>query len=155
INAVQVRSNGEFRIVNLPAGTYKLFTSEALDTDPLTFNPRGQLFGYPPIFFPAASDFASAATIDLEPGQTFQASLTPVRQPYYPVKIPIHKTWEDGFVDVVILPNGRRAPGFSLGYDPQQNAITGSLPKGNYTIEAATEPATYAGLMNINVAGRV
>jgi len=42
------RSDGEFRFAELSPGSYKLLTHELLDRDPLTFNPRGQLFGYPP-----------------------------------------------------------------------------------------------------------
>ena len=69
------RSNGEFRIANLMAGTYKIFTSELMDRDPITFDPRGQLYGYPPIYYPAATDFASASAITLEAGKTFQVEL--------------------------------------------------------------------------------
>ncbi len=55
------RANGDFRFAELSAGSYKLLTHELLDRDPLTFNPRGQLFGYPPVYYPAAPDFATAA----------------------------------------------------------------------------------------------
>ena len=83
------RSNGEFRIANLMAGTYKIFTSELMDRDPITFDPRGQLYGYPPVYYPAATDFASASAITLEAGKTFQVELSPVLQPYYPVRIAV------------------------------------------------------------------
>jgi len=53
------RSDGEFRFAELSAGSYKLLTHELLDRDPLTFNPRGQLFGYPPVYYPAAPDFCN------------------------------------------------------------------------------------------------
>src|SRR6202022_3828379 len=53
----RTKSNGEFRFAGLSAGTYKLLTHELLDRDPLTFNPRGQLFGYPPVYYPAAPAF--------------------------------------------------------------------------------------------------
>ena len=54
------------------AGTYKIFTSELMDRDPITFDPRGQLYGYAPIYYPAATDFASASAITLEAGKTFR-----------------------------------------------------------------------------------
>ena len=44
---VQTRSTGEFRFAEIAAGTYKVFTHEEIDRDLLTFNPRGQLYGYP------------------------------------------------------------------------------------------------------------
>jgi hypothetical protein len=37
------RSNGEFRLANLAAGTYKIFTDELMDRDPISFDPAGQL----------------------------------------------------------------------------------------------------------------
>src|ERR1700730_9929095 len=66
------RADGEFRLAELPPGSYKLLTLEQLDCDPLTFDPRGQLFGYPPLYYPSASDFDTAAIIRLAPGETFQ-----------------------------------------------------------------------------------
>jgi hypothetical protein len=71
------RSDGEFRLAELPAGSYKLLTLEQLDRDPLIFDPRGQIFGYPPLYYPGASDFDTAAIIHLAPGGTFQATLSP------------------------------------------------------------------------------
>ena len=84
--------DGEFRFAELPAGAYKLFTNELLDRDPVTSNPRGQLFGYPPVYYPGASDFATAAVIRVSAGETFQASLSPARREYYPVKVGIANT---------------------------------------------------------------
>jgi len=53
--------------------------------DPLTFNPRGQLFGYPPVYYPAAPDFATAAVVRLSPGETFDAKVSPQSEKYYAV----------------------------------------------------------------------
>jgi hypothetical protein len=52
VGEATTRSNGEFRFAGLAAGTYKLFTSELLDRDPITFDPRGQQYGYPPVYYP-------------------------------------------------------------------------------------------------------
>ena len=152
LNDVLVRSNGDFRVTNLAAGTYKIFTNEALDRDPLTFDPNGPFYGYPPIYFPAATNFATAATIELTPGQTFQVTLSPTRQAYYPVNIPVVQSGEEGQVDVVVSQGGQRGPGFTLGYDAQQHAIIGSLPNGNYTVEAVTGNVTpQSGAVHISV----
>ena len=69
VASTTTRSSGEFRIANLAAGSYKIFTDELLDRDPITFVPGGRLFGYPPIYYPAARDFDSASVITLEAGQ--------------------------------------------------------------------------------------
>lgn len=152
LTTARVRSNGEFRLANLGAGEYKLFTGELLDRDPLTFNPRGQLYGYPPIYYPSAADFSSGAAIHLEAGKTFQAELAPVLQPYYPVKIAITGTQEMERVQASVALHGHRGPGYSLGYDGNSHAITGMLPNGTYTVEATLEGQENAtGSVNITV----
>jgi len=79
------RANGEFRFANLRKGDYKVFTNELLDRqDLLTFDPRGQLYGYPTGYYPAAADFEEASIIHLNGGESFPVSLTPSRREYYP-----------------------------------------------------------------------
>jgi hypothetical protein len=155
-------SDGQFRFAGLPAGSYKLLTTELLDTDPLTTDPltadprgadagdpfdsngRGRLFGYPPVYYQGATDFASANTIELAAGQTQTANITLVKQPYYRVKIPVivpeampsAEQARRGF-GVNVYP-GRKGPGFSLGYNPRHQAIEGMLPSGTYTVEATS-----------------
>lgn len=84
-NSTTTRANGGFRFANLQAGDYKLFTQDSQDRDPVAYNPR-QLFGYPPVYYPGASDFESAGTMHLKAGETFSATLTPRRTEYYPVR---------------------------------------------------------------------
>ncbi len=145
------RSNGEFRIANLRAGTYKIFTTELMDRDPITFDPRGQLYGYPPIYYPAATDFASASAITLEAGKTFQVELSPVLQPYYPVRIAVTNFQAQNGVDVSVALQGHKGPGYSLGYNGE--GIEGMLPNGIYTVEATLQQGqqTATGSVNITV----
>ena len=133
-SSTQARSNGDFRFANLPPGTYKLFTEELADRDPLVFDPEGQHYGYPPVYFPNAQDFASAAPIQLEAGQTFHAELSPVLRPYFPVKIPITNMPSAAYPELSVAVQGHPGPGFALGFDG--NAILGELPSGAYTVEA-------------------
>ena len=152
--SVKTRSNGEFRFTDLAAGTYKLFTRELLDRDPLTFNPRGQLYGYPPVYFPAANDFASADTISLSPGKIFHADLTPVRRAYYPVKVRLSNMASGAPVEVVVSLHGHRGPGYSLGYNGRTQSIEGMLPDGTYSIQARSFGSNGAsGFLNITVKG--
>ncbi len=46
--SIEARLSGEFRFSDLEAGTYKLLTGELMDRDPLMFDPRGPMYGYPP-----------------------------------------------------------------------------------------------------------
>ena len=145
------RSSGEFRIANLMAGTYKIFTGELMDRDPITFDPRGQLYGYPPIYYPASADFASASAITLVAGKTFQVELSPVLQPYYPVRIGVPNFQAQNGVDVSVAPQGRKGPGYSLGYNGE--GIEGMLPNGTYTVETTLQQGqqTATGSVNITV----
>lgn len=140
---VRVRGNGEFRFADLQPGAYRFFTGELPDRDPLTFDPKGPQYGYPPAYFSNSTDFQSATTTQLSPGMTFQAELTPVRQPYYPVKVPISDAPAGEQIDVHVSVQGRSGPGFTLGYDGSAHAIEGSLPNGNYVIEASTYGPSY------------
>ena len=145
------RSNGEFRVANLMAGTYKIFTSELMDRDPITFDPRGQLYGYPPIYYPSATDFASASAITLEAGKAFQADLSPVLQPYYPVRIAVTNFQAQNGVGVSVALQGHKGPGYSLGYNGE--GIEGMLPNGIYTVVATLQQGqqTATGSVNITV----
>jgi hypothetical protein len=148
------RADGEFRFAELPAGSYKLFTNELPDRDPVTSNPRGQLFGYPPVYYPGVSDFATAAVIRLSAGETFQASLSPARREYYPVKVGIANNAPGQQPQIDVWPQGNEGPGYSLGYNFQDGSIIGSLPNGTYTVHVSTYgPTTLSGTANITVAG--
>jgi len=148
------KSNGEFRFAELSAGIYKLLTRELMDRDPLVFDPRGQLYGYPPIYFPNATDFAAAQTIQLVAGQTFQADISLVRHAYYPVKVAVANAPVRSGIRIVVSVQGHRGPGYALGYNYRDQRIEGSLPNGNYTLEASSfGPNAASGLLNISVNG--
>jgi hypothetical protein len=152
------RSNGEFRFHDLSSGTYKLLTRELQDNDPLTFDPHGQLYGYPVVYFPNALDFASAQTIQLAAGQTFQgADISLVRRAYYPVKVALENVQTGLMMQLRVYAEGR-GPGYKLGYNRKEHAIVGTLPNGNYTLEVSTfELAGFkesgTGLLTISVKG--
>ena len=148
------RSTGEFRFADLHAGTYKLLTRELLDRDPLTFDPRGQLYGYPPVYYEDATDFGSATTIEVSAGETAQANITLVKQPYYNVKIAVENVPTGVALNVNVYSQGRNGPGYSLGYNAATQTIDGMLPNGTYTVEAANfGETTSSGLLTLNVKG--
>ena len=148
------RADGEFRFFDLSPGTYKLGTGEQLDRDPLIFSPGGQLLGFPPVFYPGASDFSVAGSIQLVSGATFEASLSPQRHEYYPVKIPVGNAAAQQPMTIRIYPLGRPGPGYSFGYNSAEQLIEGTLPDGNYTLEADTQgrPGS-TGFLNFSVRG--
>lgn len=152
--SVQTNSAGEFRFAELQAGSYRLLTREFVDDDPVTAGLGRQMYAFPPVYYPNAPDFGSATTIEVAAGQTIEAMLSLTRQPYYDVKIPVNTGEIGGGVNVRVSPQGRGGPGYSLGYNPTESRIEGSLPNGNYIVEGETYGAESAvGVVNIRIAG--
>jgi hypothetical protein len=150
----QTRANGEFRFADLAAGSYKIFTREEIDRDPLTFNPRGQLYGYPPVYYPSFNDFESSSVIRVTTGATINVNLTPARREYYPIKIEISNAPQGAGFQIEVWPQGHPGPGYSLGYEQDEQSIVGMLPDGNYTIQVSSYGSTMSsGQMNISVKG--
>jgi len=146
------RADGSFRFAGLSTGSYKLVTGELLDRDPETFDPRGQLFGYPPVYYPSAADFAAAEVIHLTAGATFQADVSPIRREYFPVKVGLANV--SGGIQLEVWPVGHPGPGYSLAYNAGDEEVQGSLPGGVYTISAATYgPTPMTGVLNLTVGG--
>ena len=135
----EVRSDGEFRFADLSAGSYKVFTEESLDRDPVTSNRRAQVFGYPPVYFPAAADFVGAAVIQLSAGETFQASLAPVKREYYPVKIGVTNGAVGVQLEVEVWRQGHEGPGYALGYNFRDGTI-GQIPAKRQLHGAGRQP---------------
>jgi hypothetical protein len=153
-SSARTNSNGDFRFAELDPGTYKVFTGELLDNDPETTIPGGQLYGFPPVYYPAASKFAGASPIQLTAGQIVQADMSLVRQPYYPVRIPVVNPEQNGGLNITVSLQGQRGPGYSLGYNWAKGAIEGSLPNGKYLVEASGfGQNSMNGSVNLTVAG--
>jgi hypothetical protein len=148
------RADGEFHIADLSPGAYKLLTLEHMDRDPLTFDPRGQLFGFPPLYYPSASDFDTAAIIQLAPGETFQQTMSPTKRAYYRVKLELTNPPAEPRIQIYVWPQAHPAPGYALGYNRRDGAIEGSLPDGTYTLKAISYgPPMMAGELNFTVGG--
>ena len=154
-NTVETRADGSFRLSGLHPGEYKLFTLEAQERDPLNNLPNGPAYGFPPRYFPAARDFASADTIQLHAGETITANIAPERQRYYEVRIPVAGVESSNRrgMAVSVHPQGHPGPGFALGFDRSQGAVRGTLPNGSYTVEVGSVgPEAATGVASIIVA---
>jgi hypothetical protein len=150
----RANSSGEFRFAELHSGEYKLLTHEFMDNDPAVSAPGDQPHGFPPVYYPSSADFAEANTIELAAGQTFHADISLVRQPYYPVTIPVANAEGKGGLNIAVSPEGHRGPGYSLGYNVPKQRIEGLLPNGKYMVEARSYGQTSSiGQVNISVAG--
>jgi hypothetical protein len=152
--SARANSNGEFRFAELRAGTYKLGTRELPENDPAVTVPGGQQYGFPPVYFPGAPDFATAGTLQVAAGQTVQADIALARRPYYPVEISVPNAEANSGLNVTVSLAAHRGTGYSLGYNADKQRIEGLLPNGHYLVEASAfgpHPAT--GAVNLAVAG--
>ncbi|MGB9434539.1 MAG: hypothetical protein WBQ89_20010 [Candidatus Acidiferrum sp.] len=146
-------ADGEFRFSELRAGTYKLITHEQIDRDSMVPIPGAQLFGYPPIYYQNTTDFSAASAIVVKAGETAQVNLAVARRNYYPVQIGLGN--EPKGMNLVVYPMGHYGPGWSLGFNPAEQAIEGMLPDGNYTVEAdALGEVQSTGILNFSVNGK-
>lgn len=147
----RANSSGEFRFAELRPGSYRLVTREFMDNDPVTNVPGAQQYGYPPVYYPGASDFPGSSTIELTGGQEFEADLSLTRRAYYPVHIPIANAQG---TDLNVSVQGQRGPGYSLGYNAIEPRVEGLLPNGNYVIEASSfGQNSVSGTVAIHVTG--
>jgi hypothetical protein len=150
----QTNSNGEFRFAELLPGAYKLVTHELMDTDPVSLVPDRQRYGFPPVCYPGIDDFASAPIIQLSAGQRFVADLSLVRKPYYSVRLPVANASANTGLNITVLVQGHRGPGYSLGYNAPEHRIEGLLPSGTYLVEGTSYgPDAASGSVDIVVAG--
>ena len=152
-NIVNTNSRGEYRFAELYPGDYRIGTHEVPDRDPADFVPDAKVYGYPPVYFPAASDFPSSTIIHLSPGKIFQADVSLARRQYYPIKISVANVPPEGApINVNVTVRGDGAPGYSLGYEQSDHTIRGMLPNGIYVIEATSYSHQGAtALMNLRV----
>ncbi len=154
VGSTQARSDGEFRFANLEAGNYKLYSAELPDRDPVTSDPRGQGYGYPPDYYPSATDFAGAGVIHLAGGETFQAALRPEKRRYYRVHIGVNGG-SGGQLETEVERDGHPGPGFTLGYDFRDGSIGGMLPDGNYLVKVSSQGngSGLTGVVNLSMHG--
>jgi hypothetical protein len=112
------------------------------------------MYGFPPVFYPGTSDFATATPVVVGAGSTVQANLTVRRREYYPVKISVGNGAMGQGMNLRVYPLGHPGPGYSLGYNPTEERIEGLLPNGSYTLEAGSfGQAGSTGLLNFTVSG--
>jgi hypothetical protein len=146
-------SDGEFRFSKLAAGSYKVITHEEMDRDARVGAPGALLFGYPPVYYPNTTDFSTAAPVTVRAGETAQINLTVARRQYFPVHISVGNAPAGRPMNLSVYPMGHRSPGWSLGYNPMDQAIEGMLPNGSYTLEADAVGES-SGIANLVVNGR-
>lgn len=123
--------DGEFRIANLAPGTYYLAAG------PSTGNRESSADeGYPAVFYPGVPDMASAATVQLEPGQQLNADFALTAVPVFKVAgrlTGLATSWAPNFMFVDRLGNSFS---FLRRFDPQTGQFEAQVPAGQYILQA-------------------
>ena len=154
IGSAETRSNGGFRFAELSAGDYRVVTGELLDRDPADSAPGGTVYGYPPAYYPNATDFSSAKIISLGPGVTAPADMTISKRAYYPVRIAVPNAPAIAGLTLLVSAQGHHGPGYALSYNMQARTIEGLLPDGSYLVEAYNYGQSSSnGSLSINIRG--
>jgi hypothetical protein len=147
---VQANSAGEFRFAELLPGSYKLFTREWMDNDPVASVPGSQVYGFPPVYYPGGAEPSAAAAIELDAGQTVQADIEIQGKPYHQVRIPVANADINNGFSVTV--EGQQGSRFELGFNSNEQRIEGMLPAGSYTVQATTYgPNSVSGSVSIRV----
>ena len=147
---VQANSAGEFRFAELLPGSYKLFTHEWMDNDPLAQVPGSQVYGFPPVYYPAGAEPSAAGAIEVSAGQTVQADIEIQGKPYHQVRIPVANADINNGFSVTV--EGQQGSRFELGFNSNEQRIEGMLPGGSYTVQATTYgPNSVSGSVSIRV----
>lgn len=156
----RTNEDGEFRLADLRPGTYYLFIGPG--QTPVVFPSRSSepgAKGYPGVFYPGASDLASAAPIQITPGKRSEILLSLAPVSLYRVSGTISGYPQGQSVGIEV----HNAAGHTIATNSRIDQRTGEfrtgwLPGGSYTIKANTFGAngdirqffTASRLLNVN-----
>lgn len=131
------RTDGSFRLGDLPPGSYMLNTHATLDS------PEGALgdgehpvWGYPPVYYPGVTDPNAAGILTLTAGQQAQADFTLKRQQFFPVTIAVRGGQQGTPGEFNVLDAGGRTTGFPARYAILEQVVHASVPNGSWVLNA-------------------
>src|SRR5271165_291111 len=137
----QSGEDGRFRFGNLAPGTYYV------SAGPLTPQPANYLIssnqprtGYPYVYFPAASDLASAAPIRVAPGQNAEADFTLNQAPVYNVSGTVAGYGPEAGVGFTLLSASGDSLQVPMPFHPESGKLQLlGLPAGQYILKAHSQ----------------
>ncbi len=160
----QTDEDGQFRITDLRPGQYCLsagpehknvFAADAEERKTVSAKASNRPRGYPQVFFPNAPELASAAPIDLQAGQQFQADFSLNQEPLYQIagKV-LGAPGESGVGWTLFNSSGEHLNSLRLKEGQQ---FFGYVPAGMYTLRffARAETRQLVATVPLNVAANV
>lgn len=134
-------SDGIYLFGNLAPGVYRVFTAGSVDPVPEAAHNQ-ERWGFPPEYILGGGDVADNTALTLRPGQRLQADITLTHEPFYSVTVSVANASRRGGVNVQVYdPAGHMLP-YPTHYDPRQQLVSLSLPKGRYMLEGQSFGAT-------------
>lgn len=131
------RTDGTFRLGDLPPGSYMVNTQATLD------RPEGALgdaehpvWGYPPVYYPGVTDPNGAGILMLTAGQQAEADFTLKRQQFFPVTIAVRGGQQGTPGEFNVLDAGGRPTGFPVWYSILEQVVHASVPNGSWVLNA-------------------
>lgn len=158
MNSTQTNEDGEFRIAGLKPGRFYLQAGPR--AQPTWIGAPGQRAreaAYRPMFYPGVNDLASAAPIDVAPGQQVEADFSLSPEPVFRVSgtivgLPADEDADEIWPRVQIVSPATNTTITPVGEQPGNN-FRAKVPGGSYIIRASvdTPRGSYRGEIPITV----
>jgi len=146
LQSVSTNDLGDFRIPDLPAGSYILLVASQ---DARPYRPSGNEIpsGYPPVYYPGTLDISAATPIKVSAGRESIANLTLATKPFIQLSGKVSGYLAGTSVQIALVQNGDSEPSSSIKVDPRTGTFqTDWIPPGSYNIYAFAEGGQLAQL---------
>jgi hypothetical protein len=146
-------SDGEFRIADLVPGMYYAAFGPHWTSNKQTASPKNRQRGYPEVFFPGANDLGSAAAIELNPGQNYEADISLRSEPLYNVSGVVSGYNGPQGVNLSFINSAGDILPFPVQFNRQGSEFYAQVTSGSYTLhaEAFSENASLQANLPITV----
>jgi len=136
LQTVSSNDLGDFRIPDLPAGSYSLLVASQ-DTRP--YRPSGNEIpsGYPRVYYPGVLDLSAATPIKVSAGRESVANLTLATKPFIQLSGKVSGYLAGTSVQIALVQNGDSEPSSSIKVDLRTGTFqTDWIPPGSYNFYA-------------------
>lgn len=136
LRSVETNEAGEFRAADLVAGRYFVFVGP--DSEPIAPQTGGRgRQGYPAVFYPGASDLASAGPIEITPGKHAEINISLSLRPFFRIAGTIGGVPSGDRVNLEVLDSAGLPVGTATTIGLNKGTFQMEpLPSGSYTITA-------------------
>jgi hypothetical protein len=155
LRSVQTNEAGEFRAAELVAGRYFVFVGP--DSGPVAPETGGRgRQGYPAVFYPGASDLASASPIEITPGKHAEINISLSLRPFFRIAGTIVGLPSGDRVNLEVLDSAGLPVGTATTIGSNRDTFEMEpLPSGSYTITARDLQQVFFASRSLNLSSDV